>query len=108
MRSWHSCSPHGAPAECGNAPPRIALRFMRATSSIPGLAVAERGDFLALDPRIDMEIDHADPALLEDRDALFQCRLDTGGLGHRPDADRALRFRQLGDVGSGILQAQPD
>src|SRR5260370_27430457 len=89
---------------------RIALRSIRATDgalSISRLPVAERRDGLPLRRRIDVEIDHADAALLEDGDALFQRRLHIGGPGHRTDAGRALRLAQLGDVGRGIFPTQP-
>src|ERR1700740_3736636 len=67
------------PQRCVN-PLALSRGSMRATSSalISGLAVAEGGDFLALDRRIDMEIDHADAALLEDRDALLERGLHVG------------------------------
>src|ERR1700686_1780046 len=76
--------------------------------SIARFAVPERRDGLPFRRRIDVEIDHADAALLEDGDALFQRRFHIGGLGHRADADRALRLGELGDVGRGVFHAQPD
>src|SRR5579883_448235 len=76
--------------------------------SIPGLAVAQRRDDGAFGRRIDMEIDDADAALLEDGNALLQRRFHVGRLQHRADADGALRLRELGDIGAWILQAQAD
>src|SRR6266568_568370 len=87
--------------------PAFRKSSMRATDlfakpcSIAGLAMPERGDGLPLRRRIDMEIDHADPAFLERA-------LHVRGPGHRADPDGALRLGKLGDVRRGVLQAQPD
>src|SRR5262245_37363355 len=76
--------------------------------SISGRAMAERGAGGALLARVDVEVDHADAAGLEHRDAARDRRAHVGRARDRPDADRALRLGELGDVGHRILHAQPD
>src|SRR5215831_16570074 len=77
-------------------------------ASITGRAMAETMIGLPLRRRIDMEVDHADAALLEHVDALGDRRGGVGRTGHGADADRALCLRELGDVGHWVLQAQSD
>src|ERR1700730_17675680 len=71
-------------------------------------AVAERVAGLALGRRIDVQVDDADAAFFQHIDAARDRGSDVGRLGHRPDADGALRLGELGDVGHRILQPQAD
>src|SRR6267154_2219821 len=80
------CSPDGAQRNPGPPLPHFAAlhagykrTYREASRSIPRFAVPERRDGLPLSRRINVEIDHADAALLEDRDALFQRRFHIGG-----------------------------
>src|ERR1051326_7111188 len=71
-------------------------------------AVPEPVVGLSIRRRIDMEVDHADAALLEHVDALGDRGLGFSGAFHRTDADRALRLGELGDVGHRVFHAQAD
>src|SRR5665213_210556 len=77
-------------------------------SLLPRGAVAERMGRLPLGWWIDVEIDHADAALLEHVDAFLDRCLYVFGLRDRPNADRALRLGKLGDVGRRVFHAQTD
>src|SRR5215510_1305386 len=83
----------------------------RVTSTLrvsAGRAMAEAVVGLPVRRRIDMEIDHADAALLEHVDALGDRCRGIGRTGHRTDADGALRLGELGDVWHRVFHAQPD
>src|SRR5262245_61881848 len=73
-----------------------------------GGAVAEAMVGLPFRRRVDMEVDHADAALLEYVDALGDRCTRVGRAGHRPDADGALRLRKLGNARHRVLHAQAD
>src|ERR1700719_4621286 len=62
------CSPHGAKRNAGRRFPDCAALHpgYRQRASIPRLAVPQRRDGLPLGRRVDVEIDHADAAFLED------------------------------------------
>ena len=62
----------------------------------------------AVGGRLDVEVDDADAARLEHRHALRDRGLGVGRAGDRADTDRTLRLRELGDVGRGVLHAQPN
>src|SRR5262245_57239223 len=81
---------------------RTALRLLF------GFSAGGGGGGEAFFVRIDVEIDHADAALLQDRDTFFDRRAHVGGFGDGADADGALGFGHLGDVGQRVLDAQSD
>src|SRR5215475_6908801 len=83
-----------------------AEQVRQARRSIAGRAVAEPVIGLPLGRRVDVEVDHADAALLEHVDALGDRRRRVGRAGDRADTDRALRLGELGDARDRILHAQ--